>query len=127
MARGGGGGRGGGSLRTTFLLVALAIIIPFVALIAYFAYAQSGREKGRVQQEALSQAGAIASQLEAHLTARLDGLTATAEAVAASAGNPAAVEAQVRRFRQSFPDFDHVLVLDSVGALIAAVGQTETR
>jgi signal transduction histidine kinase/HAMP domain-containing protein len=104
--------------------VALVIIIPFLALIGYFGYTQMGREKGRVQQEALGHARAVASQLEAHLSMRMDGLVATAEGVAASAGNPAAIEAQVRRFRQSFPDFDQILVLDSVGGVVAVVGQT---
>ncbi len=122
----GGGGRG--SLRRTFLAVALASILPFLALFSYFGYAQVGREKGRVQQEGLSQARALATQLEGHLTARVDGIGAAADAVAAAGATPAAAEAQARRLRQTYPDFDQVLVLDPVGAVIAAAGgQPEGR
>jgi signal transduction histidine kinase len=114
-----GGGRAGGlSLRGTFLVIALVCTLPFLGLIGYFAFAQIGREKGRVQQQALSLARGLGGQLDAHMTARLEGLTALAEAIA-SGGAPAA-EAQARRYRQTFPDFDQVLVLDPVGAVVAA-------
>ena len=126
MARAAGGGgraRAGGSLRATFLGVALVIILPFAALIGYFGYSQIGREKGRVQQEGLSQARAIATQLDAHLQMRLDGLATLGEGVAGSAGNAAAMETLARRLRQGFPDFEQVLVLDTVGTPVTAVGQ----
>jgi len=116
----GGGGRS--SLRRTFLAVALASILPFLALFSYFGYAQVGREKGRVQQEGLSQARALATQLEGHLTARVDGIGTAADTIAAAGATPAVAEAQARRLRQSYPDFDQVLVLDPVGAVIAAAG-----
>ncbi len=122
----GGGGRG--SLRTTFLAIALVSILPFLGLFAYFGYSQIGRERARVQQEGLSQAQALATQLERHLTARVDGLGMTAEAVAAGGATPGVADAQARRLRQSYPDFDQVLVLDQVGTLVgAAGGQPEGR
>ena len=108
------------SLRFTFLAVALVIILPFSALIAYFAYVQIGREKERVQQAAIIQARTLAAQVESHLTARLEGLAATAEAVAGATGNVGAIEAQARRLRQSFPDFDQVLVVDQLGGAVAS-------
>lgn len=108
------------SLRFTFLAVALVIILPFSALIGYFAYAQISREKERVQQTAIVQARTLAAQLESHLTARLEGLAATAEAVAGSAGNVGAAETLARRLRQSFPDFDQVLVVDQLGGAVAS-------
>lgn len=123
----GGRSRRGTSLRTTFLLVAFATIIPFIGLIAYLGDTQLSREKGRVQDEALSRARSLAAQVEPHLTARLDGLAQTAEAVAAGVGNPGVVEAQLRRFRQSFPDFDQILVLDQVGAVTAVAGPEGRR
>src|SRR5262245_1928564 len=127
MPRAAGGG-GHGSLRRTFLAVALVSILPFVALFAYFGYAQIGREKGRVQQEGLSQARALATQLEGHLTARVEGIGTAADAIATGGATPAIAEAQARRLRQSFPDFDQVLVLDPVGSVIAAAGgQAEGR
>jgi signal transduction histidine kinase len=121
-----GGGRAGSrsSLRTTFLAVALLPTLLFVAILGYFGYAQVSREKGGVQQEALSQARGIASQVEGHLGARFEGLAMAAESVAANAGNPPAIEAQARRLRQSFPDFEQVLVLDQVGAVVAAATST---
>ncbi len=109
------------SLRATFVLVALVCVLPFLALLAYFGYSQIGREKGRVQQEALSQARAVASQLEGHLTARVEGLASTAEAIAAGGATPATAEAQARRYRQTFADFDQVVVVDQVGAVLASV------
>ncbi|MBI4013552.1 MAG: GAF domain-containing protein [Candidatus Rokubacteria bacterium] len=118
-AAGGGGVRL--SLRATFVLVALVCVLPFLALLAYFGYSQIGREKGRVQQEALSQARAVASQLEGHLTARVEGLASTAEAIAAGGATPATGEAQARRYRQTFADFDQVVVVDQVGAVLASV------
>jgi signal transduction histidine kinase/HAMP domain-containing protein len=122
----GGGGRG--SLRRTFLAVALVSIVPFLALFSYFGYAQVGRETGRVQQEGLSQARALATQLEGHLTARVDGIGTAADTIAAAGATPAVAEAQARRLRQSYPDFDQVLVLDPVGAVLAAAGgQPEGR
>jgi signal transduction histidine kinase/HAMP domain-containing protein len=121
MQRAAGGGSGG-SLRRTFLAVVLASIVPFLALFSYFGYAQVGREKGRVQQEGLTLARSLATQLEAHLTARVDGIGAAADAIAAAGASPAAAEAQARRLRQSYADFDQVLVLDPVGAVIAAAG-----
>jgi signal transduction histidine kinase/HAMP domain-containing protein len=121
MARTGGSGRSGsgGSLRTTFLGVALVIVVPFLLLFAYFGYSQIGREKSRAQHEALTQARALATQFETHLQSRLDGLADMGTA-AASGGAP---DALARRFRQSFPDVEQVLVLDSVGAVVAAAGQ----
>ncbi len=117
-----GGGRGG-SLRTTFLAVALAGTLPFVGLLAYFGYAQVSREKARVQDEALGHARALATQLEGQLTQRVDGLVATAEAVAAAVAGAGPIEPQVRRFRQSFPDVDHVVVADVIGSTIATAGE----
>jgi signal transduction histidine kinase len=117
-ARGGSRSAGGLSLRTTFFLVALVSLLPSLGLLAYFAYAQIGHEKGRVQREALGQARALASQVEAHMTSRLDGLTVIGEGLAAA--GLAGAEAQVRRYRQSYPDFDQVLVTDQVGAVVAA-------
>ncbi|MBI3455171.1 MAG: GAF domain-containing protein [Candidatus Rokubacteria bacterium] len=111
------------SLRATFVGVALVTVVPFVALVAYFGSAQISREKARVQEDALGQARALATQLEAYLTARLDALVAAAGAVAASAGDVSALEAQARRYRQTFPDFEQVLVLDPVGTVVAAAAQ----
>jgi len=108
------------SLRFTFLAVAIAIIVPFSALLGYFAWVQMSREKDRVQQAAVVQARTLAAQLESHLTARLEGLVATAEAVGAAGGNVGAIEAQARRLRQSFPDFDQVLVVDQLGGAVAS-------
>jgi signal transduction histidine kinase/HAMP domain-containing protein len=99
--------------------VALVIVLPFVALIAYFGYSQIGREKGRVQHEALTQARAIATQLDTHLQARLDGLSEMAVAI----GSGAAPDALARRLRQSLPDVEQVQVIDAVGAVVAAAGQ----
>src|SRR3972149_260386 len=92
MARAAGRGGGGArlSLRATFLLVALAGILPFLAPLAYVGSSPIGREKGRVQQEALSQARALASQLEGHLATRVEGLAMTAEAIASGGAGPAA-------------------------------------
>lgn len=111
----GGSGR---SLRTTFLLVALVPVILFLALIGYFGFTQMGREKGLAQESALTQARALATQIETELTARLDALTGTAEAVAG--GTPA--DAAIRRFRQSYADVGQVLALDQLGAVVAASG-----
>lgn len=111
----GGSGR---SLRTTFLLVALVPVLLFLALIGYFGFSQMGREKGLAQEAALTQARALATQVETELTARLDALTGTAEAVAA--GTPA--DAAIRRFRQSYPDVSQLLFLDQLGAVVAASG-----
>ena len=124
MARAAGRGGGGArlSLRATFLLVALAGILPFLALLAYVGYSQIGREKGRVQQEALSQARALASQLEGHLATRVEGLAMTAEAIASGGADPATAAAQARRYRQSFPDIEQVLVVDQVGSVLATAG-----
>jgi signal transduction histidine kinase len=123
---GGSQSGGGRSLRTTFLLVALAILLPFLGLVAYFGYSQIVREKGRLQDEALSRARTVAAQVDAHLTLRFDALGPLGEAVAANAGNPAAIEAALRRYRQSYPDFDQVVVVDQVGA-VAATAVPETR
>jgi signal transduction histidine kinase/HAMP domain-containing protein len=122
----GGGSRG--SLRRTFLAVALACVVPFLALFSYFGYAQVGREKRQVQQEGLTQARALATQLEGHLVARVEGIAAAAEAIAAAGAVPGAAEGAARRLRQSYPDFDQVLVLDPVGSVVAAAGgQSEGR
>src|SRR5690349_6330683 len=94
-ARGGGRSPRGLSLRITFLFVALVSLLPSLALLAYFAYAQIGNEKGRVQREALGQARGQASQLEGHMTARLDALGALGEGLAAA--GLAGADAQVRR------------------------------
>jgi signal transduction histidine kinase len=123
MARAAGGGgrsRAGGSLRRTFLGVALVIILPFAALVGYFGYSQMGHEKGRVQQEALSQARGIAAQVDSHLQSRLDGLATVADAMGQGGSS---AEPLVRRLRQSFPDFEQVLVLDQLGAVTVAAGQ----
>src|SRR5574341_2517638 len=129
MARAAAGGGGGPrlSLRATFVLVALVCILPFLALLAYFGYSQIGREKGRVQQGALSQARAMASQLEGHLTARVEGLASTAEAIAAAGAPPATADAQARRYRQTFADFDQVVVVDQVGAVLASVATAPSQ
>lgn len=111
----GGSGR---SLRTTFLLVALVPVILFLALIGYFGFTQMGREKGLAQESALTQARALATQIETELTARLDALTGTAEAVAGGT----AADAAIRRFRQSYADVGQVLALDQLGAVVAASG-----
>ena len=124
MARPAGGGKSGLrlSLRATVLLVALLTAVPFLALLAYFGYSQVGKEKGRIQQVALGEARSLASQIDTHLTARVEGVAATAEAVAAAGAVPATADAQARRLRQSFPDLDQVLVVDQVGGVVAAVG-----
>ncbi len=119
-ARGGSRGSGGLSLRATFFAVALLGILPPLGLLAYFGYTQIGHEKGRVQQEAQGQARALASQLEIHVTQRIDGLASLGEAIAAAGVSPAAAEPAARRYRQTFPDFDQVLVVDQVGAVVAA-------
>jgi signal transduction histidine kinase len=123
MARGGGGRRSGLSLRTTFALVALASILPFLGLIVYFGYGQVAQEKGRVQEEALSAARTLASQVENHVSARLDALVALAEGLGAGGLSPAAAEQAARRYRQSYPDFDQVVIVDQVGGLVTAAGQ----
>jgi signal transduction histidine kinase/HAMP domain-containing protein len=119
-ARSGSRGSGGVSLRATFVGVALFGTLPALGLLTYFGYTQIGHEKGRVQQEAQSQARGLASQLETHLTQRIDGLASVGEAVAAAGLAPAVAEPAVRRYRQTFPDFDQVLVVDQVGAVVAA-------
>jgi signal transduction histidine kinase len=124
-ARGGGGGRL--SLRATFLLVALLTALPFLALLGYFGYSQVGKEKGRVQQAALGEARSLASQIETHLTTRVEGLGAAAEAIAAAGTVPGTAEAPARRLRQSFPDLDQVLVLDQLGAVVASVGPAASQ
>src|SRR5262245_24839861 len=93
------GGGSGGSLRRTFLAVALAGIVPFLALFSYFGYAQVGREQGRVQQDGLSQARALATQLEGHLIARVEGIGIAADAIAGAGATPAVAETQARRLR----------------------------
>lgn len=123
MARAAAGrGASGRSLRTTFLLVALAPILLFAGLIGYFGYAQMGREKSLAQESALTQARALAGQIDTELTARVDGLMAAAESIAAGAALP---DAAIRRFRQSFPDVgQQVLVLDQIGGVVASSGGT---
>src|SRR5262245_55159794 len=122
-AAGGGGRRHSGlSLRATFVLVALACILPFLALFVYFGYIQGAQEKGRVQEEALGAARTLASQVETHVSARLDALMALAEGLGAGGLTPAAAEQAARRYRQSYQDFDQVVVIDQVGNLVAAAG-----
>jgi signal transduction histidine kinase len=125
MARATGGGRRGSglSLRATFLLVALASILPFLGLIAYFGYGQVAQEKGRVQEEALAAARTLAAQVENHVSARLDALMAMADGLGAGGITPAAAEQAARRYRQSYPDFDQVVIVDQVGALVVIAGQ----
>lgn len=113
-------GRGGGSLRFTFLAVAAVIILPYAVLLAYFAYAQIAKERDRVQQAALVQARTLAAQVETLLTARVEALAATAEAVGSNIGNVGAIETQARRLRQSFADFGQILVVDQFGAAVAS-------
>lgn len=118
MPRAAARGASGRSLRTTFLLVALLPVVLFLVLVGYFGFSQMGREKGLAQESALTQARALATQIDTELTARVDALVATAEGVAG--GTPA--DAAVRRFRQSFPDVGQVLALDQLGAVVAASG-----
>jgi signal transduction histidine kinase/HAMP domain-containing protein len=126
MARAAGGGgrsRSGLSLRATFVLVSLASILPFLGLIVYFGYGQVAQEKGRVQEEALTAARTLAAQVENHVSARLDALTALADGLGSGGITPAAAEQAARRYRLSYPDFDQVVVVDQVGGLVAAAGQ----
>jgi len=116
-----GGGSLTASLRATFFAVALAIIVPFILLVGYLAYGELTREKRRVQHEALAQATMLATQIEKHLTVRLDGVAAAAAVVAASGNDAATIEAQARRLRQSFPDVERVLVVDDLGLAVASV------
>jgi len=115
---------GGLSLRATFLLVALVSVVPFLGLIAYFGYAQIAQDKTRVQSEALVAARSVAAQVERHVGTRLDALAALADGLASAGVTPAAAEAAVRRYRQQYADFDHVLVADPLGAVVASVGQS---
>jgi signal transduction histidine kinase len=105
------------------VLVALACILPFLGLIVYFGYGQVAQEKGRVQEEALTGARTLASQVENHVSARLDALMALAEGLGAGGISPAAAEQAARRYRQSYPDFDQVVIVDQVGGLVVAAGQ----
>jgi signal transduction histidine kinase/HAMP domain-containing protein len=114
------GGRGT-SLQLLFFAIACVIIFPFALLIAYFAYAQITGEKGRVQRAVLAQARTLATQIETHLTARIEGLGASAEGVAGSLASGGAVETQLRRLKQTFPDLGQVLAVDQFGAVIASV------
>jgi len=113
-------GKTRGSLQVLFLAIALVIILPFALLIAYFAYSQITQEKGRAQSAALMQARTLAAQVETHLTARLEGFAATTEAVAGNVGSAGAIETQIRRLRQSFPDFIQVVTVDQFGAVVAS-------
>ena len=105
------------------MLVALVSILPFLGLVVYFGYGQVAQEKGRVQEEALTSARTLAAQVENHVSARLDALTALAEGLGAGGVTPAAAEQAARRYRQSYPDFDQVVIVDQVGGLVAAAGQ----
>lgn len=95
--------------------------IPFLLLIGYLASDEVTREKRRAQQEALSQATALAIQIDRHLTARLEGIAGAAAAIAASGERGGADDAQARRLRQAFPDVDRVLVVDEVGVAGASL------
>jgi len=108
------------SLRLTFVLVALAIILPFLAVVGYLTYAQISREKERVQDQALGRARAVGSQIETYLTSRVEALAAAAEAAAAGDSSQGSIDAQTRRLRQSFPDLGQVLVVDQIGTVLAS-------
>lgn len=114
----------GTPLRVTFLILALIIIAPFTALIAYMSYAQLSDARSWVQRDALSQARSLASRIEVHVAARLDALTAAAETLAT---NPGAGEGVLRRLKQSFPDLGQVVVVDSLGLAVSATGVGEGR
>lgn len=119
-------GGGGPSLRRTFLGVALVVVVPFGAVLTYFARAEVAEVTERTRRAALEQARGLAAQVEAQLAARLEAVGAAAEAVAA-AGSAAGVEAVLRRLRQTFPDLGRMLVVDQLGGPVAVAGPDGRR
>ena len=105
-------------MRSSFFLVALATVLPCIALIGITIQGKTSREKGRVQQEALSLARALATSIETHLATRVSAIMAVADAVAAGAASPAAADTEVRRLSQSFPELVEVTVTDRFGAVL---------
>jgi signal transduction histidine kinase len=110
-----------GSLRRTFVTLALASTVPFLGLIAALAWHQASRETARVERDALAQASLLSAQVEKLLGARLEAAVGAATLLAAAPVSVGAMEAQGRRLRQAFPDFERVLAVDELGAGIAAV------
>jgi signal transduction histidine kinase len=110
-----------GSLRRTFITAALVTAVPLLALIGALAWHQVSRERERVERDALAQASLLSAQLEKHLGARLEAVVGAATLLGAGPVTAAAVETQGRRLRQAFPDLERVLVVDELGAGIAAV------
>ncbi len=108
--------------RGSCLALALVIVVPFAALIAYLGYKDASRENSRVQQEALILARVLGAQVEAHLTARLDSLARAAETVAASRDAAGAVEAQLHLLRRTHPELTRILVLDERGTVRLSSG-----
>jgi signal transduction histidine kinase/HAMP domain-containing protein len=109
------------SLRTTFLGVALAVGVPLVLLLVYLSWIETGRERGRVEREAEGHARALGARLEQVVNQRLEAVAGLAAAVAQSGGNPAAIEIQVRRVRQAWPDIERIVVADELGLVLAVV------
>jgi signal transduction histidine kinase len=115
-----GPGETGPSIRRTFLVGALAVTLPFLALLGYLAWDQWQSARARAVEAAFGQAARLGAEIERHVGTRLESLAGVASAVAGSPGGPGA-EAQVRRLRQTFPDLDRVFVVDELGATVVSV------
>ena len=109
------------SLRGTFLAVAAAIGVPLLLLLGYLAWGEVERDRFRIQQEALDQARTLGTQIEQHLSTRLDRLAAAGAAIGGSGPSPAVIDAQARRLREAFPDIERLLFVDELGLVLAAV------
>jgi signal transduction histidine kinase/HAMP domain-containing protein len=114
-------GRATGSLRRALVGVALVTSIPFLLLIAYLAWGQVSRERGRVERDAFAQASLLSAQVEKHFGARVDALAGAASLLGSGGATAAAGDAQARRLKQAFPDIDRAVLLDELGMAVASV------
>jgi putative methionine-R-sulfoxide reductase with GAF domain len=113
------------SFRGACVGLGLVVGLVFTTLTTYVGFSLSRRERDRAQWELVAEARSLAAFVDGELRARLDGLAAVAEALAASRGDPAAVEAQIRLVSRSFPDLATVLAVDDRGAVVASGGVRE--
>jgi signal transduction histidine kinase/HAMP domain-containing protein len=109
------------SLRATFVAVVLAVALPLVLLLGYLAYEYVFAQEEQVRHRSRVQARILAGDVEKFLNTRLEAARAAAEGYVTGPRGETGAEAQVRRLRQSFPDFERIVVVDELGMTLAAV------
>lgn len=109
------------SLRSAFVSLALVTSLPFALLLTYLAWGEVARERDRAQQGALARATLLGAQIEKHLAARIEGVAGAAAAIAGSGAASGPAEMHVRRLKQSFPDAEHVVVVNELGVALASI------